>query len=95
VYQTDDKSLLVVLPEVRVETTDPAKEQRLYDLVKQSDAVVAEAKRGRFVIRPSSGRGIDALALANRVVERVKPDIAQVRFVHIVPRPDQHRRGGA
>jgi hypothetical protein len=93
VYQTDDKSLIVVLPEVRVETTDPTKEDRLYDLVKQSDAVVTEAQRGRFVIRPSSGRGVDALALANRVVEQLKPEVAQARFIHVVPSPDLHRRG--
>lgn len=92
VYRADSGARIVVLPEVRVETSDAAIGSRLHDLVKQSDATMTEARPGRYSIQLSSGRGDDALALANRVVEELEPDVAQARFIQVVPRPDQHRR---
>ena len=90
VYRTDDETLVVVLPEVRVETSDPTKRKRLQDLVDRgpTDAVVEETKPGRLVLHPKSGRGADALELANQVVEQVHPDLAQARFLRVVRRPD-------
>ena len=48
-----------------------------------SDATVEESAPGRFVVKPSSGRGADALNLANRLNEEVGPDAVQPRFVRI------------
>jgi hypothetical protein len=45
------------------------------------------------VLKPASGRGEEALELANHVSEQVNPDAAQARFLRIVPgsraSPDQ------
>jgi hypothetical protein len=50
-----------------------------------SNAVIDESKPGRFVVKPSSGRGADALDLANRLAEELKPEAAQARFIEITP----------
>lgn len=94
VYQTEDDTTLIVLPEVRVELKDPAEQKRLQDLLAGSstDAVLEETKPGRVVLHPKSGRGADALQLANQVVEEVHPEVAQARFVRVVRRPDQDLR---
>jgi hypothetical protein len=54
-----------------------------------SDASVEESAPGRFVVKPSSGRGEDALHIANRLTEDVSPEAVQPRFVRIAkPQPD-------
>lgn len=85
VFRHDD-TLLVALPEVRVETRDPAEAAALWSAVKDwgSDVVVEQPKPGRFVLKPTSRLGQEALELANYVSERVKPDAAQARFVRVV-----------
>ena len=92
VYGTADDARVVVLPEVRVEASDPETRKGLRDLVKDSDAEMTESKPGRFVISVPSGRGDDALTLANRVVEELRPEVAQARFIHVVPRPGPRGR---
>jgi hypothetical protein len=95
VFRYDDGTLLVVLPEVRVETKDPTTAAALQSVVKDwaSDVDVEQPKPGRFVLKPASGRGEEALELANHVSEQVDPDAAQARFLRIVPdsraSPDQ------
>jgi hypothetical protein len=89
VYSADD-ALIVVLPEVRMEsTTSSAQEVRAAVERIDSNASVEESAPGRFVVKPSSGRGADALDLANRLTEAVNPDAVQPRFVRITkPQPE-------
>jgi len=85
-----DRSVLVPLPEIRVE----------YDNAKQRAAVKAAIPRAPceaevfdespdgLVLRPTSGRSDDALALANYIYEHARPAAASVRFVQFVPKPE-------
>lgn len=83
---TADGAVLVVLPEVRVEGS-----AEVLDRVRREagDGVDVDDDDvpGRLVLRPASGRGEDALRLANEVTETVAPELAQCRFVRITPRP--------
>ena len=85
VFRAEDGSLLAVLPEVRVECADPQVLDRVADSLE--GATVAERSEERLVIRPDSGRGEDALAIANHVHEAYDVDVAQARFRRVVPRP--------
>jgi hypothetical protein len=86
VFRHDD-ALLVVLPEVRVETEDPGTAAALRSAVDTwtSKVDMEQPTPGRYVLRPASHRGEDALDLANFVSETVKPEAAQARFVRVVP----------
>lgn len=85
-----DDTLLVVLPEVRVETGDADTAAAVSAAVRDyaADVAVEQPAPGRFVLRPSSGRGEDALKLANHIYERARPDAAQARFLRIVTGKD-------
>lgn len=89
VFGARSTGLLVVLPEVRIETGDEkqAEEVRRYLECSDIGAEVIRDAGERIVVRPTSGRGEDALELANRVEEAVHPLLAQARFLRIVPRP--------
>jgi hypothetical protein len=89
VYRADD-ALIVVLPEVRMESSkSSAHDVRTAVERIDSDASVEESAPGRFVVKPSSGRGEDALHIANRLTEDVSPEAVQPRFVRIAkPQPD-------
>jgi hypothetical protein len=86
VYRVDE-TLIAVLPEVRVEVAADANTADVRGAIADidADAAVAEPKPGRLVVTPSSGRGADALDLANQIVERVRPEAAQADFVRIMP----------
>lgn len=90
------KALLVVLPEVRIEAGRSQRE-RIQRMVGQAPhgAAISEQRGQTVVLRPASGRGVDALALANKVYETVHPRMVQARFVRIVPKPDTWRRDGS
>jgi hypothetical protein len=84
VYRAEDGSLVAVLPEVRVECADP----EVLDRVAASlEAATVERSEERLVIRPDSGRGEDALAIANHLHDAYGVDVAQARFRRVVPRP--------
>ncbi len=89
------KTLLVACPEVRVEV-DRTQRHRIQSIVGQGPkgATITEQRGETVVLRPVSGRGVDAIALANRLYETVHPRMAQARFLRIVPRPDNRRREG-
>jgi hypothetical protein len=80
---------LVALPEVRVETTRE-KRRKLDTLVKNGPipANIEDQGAERAVLRPLSGNGGDAVALANALHEALQPELAQARFVRIVAKPD-------
>jgi hypothetical protein len=86
VYRADD-SLIVVRPEVRMETAPATSASDVRTAIGGIDAnaSVQEPQPGRFVVKPSSGRGADALKIANRLAEQLQPDVAQARFVRITP----------
>jgi hypothetical protein len=85
VFRSADDSLVVVLPEVRVEASNAAK---LAELVRSlTTAHIKEESADRLVLEPDSGRGEDALALANALSESADADLAQARFLRVVPRP--------
>ncbi len=44
------------------------------------------------VLTPDSGRGEDALAMANELVESARADSAQARFLRLLPGPGPGRR---
>lgn len=86
VYRADE-SLIAVLPQVRVEATPGTTASQIRAAIANidADASVNEPRPGRFIVTPSSGRGADALDLANHIVENLRPEAAQARFVRITP----------
>jgi hypothetical protein len=88
VFSGEANSLVVVLPEVRIETKDNEQASKVRGYLKSADVdleVIRDAGE-RIVVRPLSGRGVDALDLANRVEEEVHPVMAQARFLRVVPK---------
>jgi hypothetical protein len=93
VFRAADGSLLVVLPEVRIEAADERqarKIRRALDGASVASEVVRD-KGEQLVVRPRSHKGGDALELANLVAETVEPPMAQARFLRVVPRPSTTR----
>lgn len=86
VFRSEDGSLIVVLPEVRVEASDPEKLAALGRSL--TTAHITEQTGERLVLAPDSGRGEDALTLANALAETGDADVSQARFVRIVARPE-------
>ena len=84
---TCEQARIVVLPEVRVEAGAKGAELRAFLEKHRSSAVVASEEGERVVLRPASGKGLDALKLANELHEAVGPALAQARFVRTVRRP--------
>jgi hypothetical protein len=83
-------AVVVVLPEVRVEEgRGGATKRRLKQWLHRhaADADVDNEGDERITIRPKSGSGQDALALANSLAEEVRPELAQARFVRSVKGP--------
>jgi len=88
VFRSEDGSRVVVLPEVRVEASDP---EKLAELGRSlTTARITQESADRLVIEPDSGRGADALALANTLAESADADLAQARFLRVVTRPGPH-----
>jgi len=82
---------LVALPEVRVEESSPEGQEILRHWIRghREEAEIVQDRGDRIVLRPTSGRGRDALTLANRLTEQVGPEMAQPRFLRIVDRSDR------
>lgn len=83
------EAIVVVLPEVRVEESRPARKKRLEEWIKShsEQALVRSEREGRIVLEPVSGHGEDALAIANALTEEVEPEMAQARFLRVLQRP--------
>jgi hypothetical protein len=84
---------IVTYPEVRVEV-ESGRREAVVSAIQESGipTEVGSEEHGKMVLRPKSGRGVDALSLANFIYERAHPPMAQARFMRIVPRPDAQRR---
>ena len=89
VFQYED-ALVVVLPEVRVEIA-AGDETEVHRFLEQADVPnqVLTDRGTRLVVRPDSGRGEDALRLANELQESVPVEMAQARFLRRVPKRDR------
>lgn len=82
-------SLMVPLPEIRVEFDDEGQRAAVHDaLARVPHAVtIASDSPERLVLATTSGQSDDALDVANYLFERAKPAASAVRFVQIAPRP--------
>ncbi len=80
-------ALVVVLPEVRVEEHRPAQQERLLEWLEQNsqEARISRQNTRGMVLTPTSGHGMDAVTLANRLTEEIAPEMAQAHFLRIVP----------
>jgi hypothetical protein len=87
VVQDDDGSLIVVLPEVRVENDDDTATSRVLRWLRLRKDVEFDVEPDRIVVRPLSHDGRDALHLANEIQEELKPSLSQARFMRVVRRP--------
>jgi hypothetical protein len=83
-----DRSMLVPLPEVRVEYDNAKQRAAVKAAIAKApcEAEVSDETAGGLVLRPTSGQSDDALALANYIYEEAHPAAASVRFVQFLPR---------
>lgn len=93
VFRAGDGTLVVVLPEVRIEAADERQATAIRSSLKAAtvESEIVRDGGAQLVLRPTSGRGVDALELANRIAETVEPPLAQARFLRVVPRPTVRR----
>lgn len=84
-----DGALIMVLPEIRVQSAGTQMTAKLQEYLDSSPiaAEVEQQSGERLVIRPATGRGWDALDLANLIEEALHPPMAQARFVRVARRP--------
>ena len=89
VYRWND-TVLVALPEVRVEESRPETLRRLKDWLasRRQRIEVSEPEAGRLTLRPSSGDAEEALEIANALQEEITPEFAEPRFIRSIPSPD-------
>ncbi|MGB5816042.1 MAG: hypothetical protein WBI27_12620 [Thermoanaerobaculia bacterium] len=82
-----EDSLVVILPEVRVEIAAGG-ETEVHRFLEQAEVPnqILTDRGTRLVVRPDSGRGEDALRLANELQESVPVEMAQARFLRRVPK---------
>ncbi len=88
VYRVGD-TIVVVMPEVRVEESRPQHLRKLEAWLaehKASVEVVSQTDE-RLVLRPLSMRGSDALDIANALHEEIEPEMAQARFIRLTGKP--------
>jgi hypothetical protein len=85
-----DRSVLVALPEIRVEYDNAKQRAAVKAAIPQApcEAEVSDESVAGLVLRPTSGRSDDALVLANYIYEEAHPAAASVRFVQFVPKLD-------
>ncbi len=79
-------AILVALPEVRVEESSTQRQRALHRWIRQhgDEAELIEDNGAKILLRPTSGHGADAIALANHLTEQVGPELAQARFLRVV-----------
>jgi len=80
---------IVAMPEVRVAVSKRDRGSVIEALAHAPVATaITDDGAGKFVVRPASGSGDDALRIANHLVEcNPAPRVAQ-RFLRITPRPE-------
>ncbi len=82
-------ALMVALPEVRVEESRPTKQRPLEEWIRShsEQALIRSRREGQIVLEPVSGHGEDALVMANTIMEEMETEMAQARFLRVLPRP--------
>jgi len=94
VFRDASGALVGVLPEVRVDVGDATQEAGVRAAIEDLDEVeVVSDDPGRMVLRPTSGKGADALGIANGIWEAASPEMSQARMVRIVDRPEPGSAG--
>ena len=87
VYE-DQTSLLVVLPEVRIEEARPGVQKKIHNwLIEQKRGINVRTRQERTEVQPKSGSGGDALRLANEIQEQLAPELVQARMLRIRIKP--------
>jgi hypothetical protein len=89
-----ERAIVVALPEVRIEFDDARQRRAVKTCLSRGDGpkhVVVEETNEWIVVRPLSGNGKDALAIANDVYEKAHPAASSVRFLQFVPKPGVSR----
>jgi hypothetical protein len=82
-----DGTILVALPEIRIEDEREAKLAEVREFVAGRARPAADENEGRLTLHLQSEDGRDALMLANELVERYKPASVSPRFLRVVPGP--------
>ena len=79
-------ALLIALPEVRVEESSSQRRRALLRWIREHGDVVeiVEDNGAKIVLRPTSGHGVEAIAVANQLNEQIGLELAQPRFVRVV-----------
>lgn len=86
IYRRGD-SMVVFLPEVRIEDERPEYRKKIRTLLKRLEPELTVDQRSyRAKVRPKSGRGADALDLANEIWETISPEFVQARMLRVTPR---------
>ena len=86
VYKRGD-SMMIFLPEVRIEEDRPEYRKKIQSMLKKLEPDLSIDQRSyRTKVKPKSGRGADALDLANEIQETVAPDFVQARMLRVTPR---------
>jgi hypothetical protein len=85
-----NNAVIVALPEVRVEFDTAEQRDAVRELLADGDVAphkISQSTDYGMVVQPESGKGDDALKIANEIHERAHPAAASVRFVQFVPKP--------
>ena len=79
-------AILIALPEVRVEESSAQRQRALHRWIRQhgDEAELVEDNGAQILLRPTSGHGVDAIALANHLTEQIAPEMAQPRFLRVI-----------
>jgi len=79
-------AMMIALPEVRVEESSTQLQRALHRWIRQHGdlAELVEDNGTQMLLRPTSGHGVDAIALANHLTEQIGPEMAQARFLRVV-----------
>ena len=86
-YRTG-RAIVVPMPEVRVEFESGQQADALRALGESKvPADITDSASDRLTLRPRSGKGEDALDLANYIYEHARPSASSVRMLQIVPKP--------
>ncbi len=89
VYRSN-QTVIVALPEVRVEFDTAEQRHAVIDVLAGCDALpheISQSTADGMTVRPMSGNGDDALKIANEIQERGHPAAASVRFIQFTPKP--------
>jgi hypothetical protein len=86
----NNQAVMVALPEVRIEFDTAEQRNAVMDVLSDRDTLphtISHNTDSGMVVEPVSGKGDDALKIANEVQERGHPAAASVRFIQFVPKP--------